>query len=59
MTVEPLLADSQAKLRAALALVFASEAGYAPIALNRVYSHRNGSRTTPSATDSSGLSSRA
>ena len=38
MTVEPLLADSQAKLRAALALVFASAAGYAPFALNRVYS---------------------
>jgi hypothetical protein len=38
MTVEPLLADSQAKLRAALALVFASAAGYAPFALDRVYS---------------------
>ena len=40
MTVEPLLADSQAKLRAALALVFASAAGYAPFALDRVYSPR-------------------
>jgi hypothetical protein len=40
MTVEPLLADSQAKLRAALALVFASAAGYTPFALDRVYSPR-------------------
>ena len=38
MSVEPLLADSQAKLRAALALVFASEAGYTPFVPNRVYS---------------------
>lgn len=38
MTVEPLLADSQAKLGAALAPVFASEAGYAPFVPNRVYS---------------------
>lgn len=40
MTVEPLLADSQAKLRAALAFVFASAAGYTPFALDRVYSPR-------------------
>ena len=40
MSVEPLLADSQAKLRAALALVFASAASYAPFALDRVYSPR-------------------
>jgi hypothetical protein len=40
MSVEPLLADSQAKLRAALALVFASAAGYAPFAPDRVYSPR-------------------
>ena len=38
MTVEPLLADSQAKLGAALELVFASDAGYAPFAPGRIYS---------------------
>jgi len=38
MTVEPLLADSQAKLRAALDLVFASAARYAPFAPGRIYS---------------------
>ena len=38
MTVEPLLADSHAKLRAALELVFASDAGYAPFAPGRIYS---------------------
>lgn len=37
MTVEPLLTDSQAKLRAALELVFASAAGYAPFDPGRVY----------------------
>ncbi len=38
MTVEPLLADSQAKLRAALELVFASAATYAPFTPGRIYS---------------------
>jgi hypothetical protein len=38
MTVEPLLADSQAKLRAALELVFASAAAYAPFTPGRIYS---------------------
>ncbi|MFM8290544.1 MAG: nucleotidyltransferase substrate binding protein [Planctomycetia bacterium] len=38
MTVEPLLTDSQAKLRAALELVFASAAGYVPFAPGRMYS---------------------
>lgn len=38
MTVEPLRADSQAKLRAALDLVFASAAGYMPFAPGRMYS---------------------
>ena len=37
MTVEPLLAASQAKLRAALELVFASADGYAPFVPNRLY----------------------
>lgn len=40
MTIEPLLADSQAKLRATLELVFASAAGYAPFAPGRIYSPR-------------------
>jgi hypothetical protein len=38
MTVEPLLADSQAKLRAALELVFASADAYAPFTPGRIYS---------------------
>jgi hypothetical protein len=38
MTVEPLLADSQAKLRAALELVFASEATYTPFSPGHSYS---------------------
>ena len=38
MTVEPLLAASQAKLRAAFELVFASAAGYTPFAPGRMYS---------------------
>lgn len=38
MTVEPLLADSHAKLRAALELVFASAAGYRPFIPGRIYS---------------------
>ncbi len=38
MTVEPLLADSQAKLRAALELVFASAAGYTVFVPGRFYS---------------------
>ena len=38
MTAEPLLADSHAKLRAALELVFASAAGYRPFAPDHVYS---------------------
>ena len=38
MTVEPLLTDSQAKLRAALELVFASAAGYRPFNPGRIYS---------------------
>lgn len=40
MTVEPLLVDSQAKLRAALELVFASAAGYLPFDPDRIYSPR-------------------
>lgn len=40
MTVEPLLSDSQAKLRASLELVFASAAGYTPFAPGRMYSPR-------------------
>ena len=40
MTVEPLLADSRAKLQAALELVFASADGYAPFAPGRIYSPR-------------------
>lgn len=40
MTIEPLLADSQAKLRATLELVFASAAGYKPFAPGRIYSPR-------------------
>jgi uncharacterized protein YutE (UPF0331/DUF86 family) len=38
MTVEPLLADSHAKLRAALELVFASAAGYRAFAADHIYS---------------------
>jgi len=38
MTLEPLLADSQAKLRAALELVFASAVRYAPFTPSRIYS---------------------
>lgn len=38
MTVEPLLADSQAKLRAALELVFASAATYTPFSPSHSYS---------------------
>jgi hypothetical protein len=38
MTVEPLLADSHAKLRAALELIFASAAGYRPFIPGRIYS---------------------
>jgi len=38
MTVEPLLIDSPAKLRAALELVFASAAGYAPFVPGHIYS---------------------
>ena len=38
MTVEPLLVDSAAKLRAALALVFASATTYAPYEPGRIYS---------------------
>ena len=38
MTVEPLLADSHAKLRAALELVFASAASYRAFAADRIYS---------------------
>jgi hypothetical protein len=38
MTVEPLLADSRAKLQAALELVFASAIGYAPFVPCRIYS---------------------
>ena len=40
MTVEPLLVDSQAKLRAALELVFASAAGYLQFDPDRIYSPR-------------------
>jgi hypothetical protein len=40
MTVEPLLADSQSKLRAALELVFASAADFAPFVPGRIYSPR-------------------
>lgn len=40
MTAEPLLADSRAKLQAALELVFASAAGYLPFAPGRIYSPR-------------------
>ena len=40
MTVEPLLADSRTKLRAALELVFASAAGYAPFAPDHTYTPR-------------------
>ncbi|MFM8415301.1 MAG: nucleotidyltransferase substrate binding protein [Planctomycetota bacterium] len=40
MTVEPLLADSRAKLRAALELVFASADGYVPFAPSRSYPPR-------------------
>lgn len=38
MTVEPLLADSHAKLRAALELVFASAASYRAFAADHIYS---------------------
>ena len=38
MTAEPLLADSAAKLRAALELVFASAATYTPYEPGRIYS---------------------
>jgi hypothetical protein len=38
MTLQSLLADSQAKLRAALELVFASAARYAPFTPGRIYS---------------------
>ncbi len=38
MTPDPLLADSHAKLRAALDLVFASAAGYTPFMPGRIYS---------------------
>jgi hypothetical protein len=40
MMVEPLLADSHVKLRAALELVFASAAGYTPFIPGRMYSPR-------------------
>ncbi len=40
MTVEPLLVDSQAKLRAALELVFASAASFLPFDPDRIYSPR-------------------
>lgn len=40
MTADPLLADSRTKLRAALELVFASAAGYAPFSPDRIYSPR-------------------
>jgi hypothetical protein len=38
MTPDPLIADSHAKLRAALDLVFASAAGYTPFMPGRIYS---------------------
>ena len=38
MTAEPLLIDSQAKLRAAFELVFASTATYKPFVAGRIYS---------------------
>lgn len=38
MTVEPLLRDSQAKLRASLELVFASAATYTPFSPGQIYS---------------------
>jgi len=38
MTAEPLLTDSQAKLRAAFELVFASAATYKPFVVGRMYS---------------------
>jgi len=40
MTVEPLLADSRAKLQAALELVFASAIAYVPFVRGRIYSPR-------------------
>jgi hypothetical protein len=40
MTVEPLLTDSRAKLRAALELVFASAADFVPFEPGRIYSPR-------------------
>lgn len=54
MTVEPLLADSQATLRAALELVFASAASCVPFAPGRMYSPQErepyGGRSLTSAT---------